>query len=505
METMMRARSHMVRAITVCLLAAGTLASHALPASASASPGPRLPLGHTGRWITDATGRVVVMHGTNMVYKLAPYYPGAAGFGASDAAYLQRIGFNAVRVGVIWQALEPHPGVFNPGYLSQIARTVHTLAAHGIASLLDFHQDQLNQQYAGEGWPSWALQDDGLTNTQTPFSLGYEENPALQRAFENFWANKPGPNGIGLQDRYAAAWRYVARRFRSTRSVLGYEVINEPFPGSDYLTCATATCATSDQELTRFYARVDHAIRTVDTHTLVFYEPYVTFNFGFQDHVGALNDPKAVFAWHDYCLGASPCSSNATDFRNAAAHIDHAGESEFLTEFGATTNTAATSRIVTLADRNMVSWTEWAYCTCSDPTGAADEGMVTDPRKPKTRSNLVSPTLNALVEPYPQVIAGTPRSWGYDRTSRIFRLRATTKRPTGRGRFPTGSVTEIATPPFDYPHGYHLVVAGASIRSAPGARTVRLASCAGATALTVTIQPGHRSNRSGCGKASHST
>ena len=494
---MARTRTRLVRVVTVGLLSAAAMVSWALPSSASASAGPQLPLGHAGRWITDATGRVVVMHGTNMVYKLAPYYPGAAGFGAGDAAYLQRIGFNAVRVGVIWQALEPQPGVFNAAYLGQIARTVHTLAAHGIASLLDFHQDQLSQEYAGEGWPSWALQDDGLTNTRTPFSLGYEDNPALQRAFENFWANKPGPGGIGLQDRYAAAWRYVARRFRSTRSVLGYEVINEPFPGSDYLTCVTATCTTSDRELTRFYATVDHAIRAVDAHTLVFYEPYVTFNFGYQDHVGALHDPNAVFAWHDYCLTTSPCASNATDFRNAAAHIDHTGESEFLTEFGATTNTAALSRIVTLADRNMVSWTEWAYCTCSDPTGAPDEGIVNDPHKPKSGSNLVLPTLDALVEPYPQVIAGTPRSWSYNRTSRTFRLRATTTHPTGRGRFPAGSVTEVATPAFDYPHGYHVAVAGASIRSAPGARILRVASCARATALTVTVQPGRGRSRQG--------
>ena len=56
----------------------------------------------------------------------------------------------------------------------------------------------------------------------------------------------------------------------------------------------------------------------------------------------------------------------------------------------------------------MVPWTEWAYCTCGDPTGSPIEGIVNDPRKPKTGSNLVTGTLDALVEPYPHVIAGTP-------------------------------------------------------------------------------------------------
>ena len=47
-----------------------------------------------------------------------------------------------------------------------------------------------------------------------------------------------------------------------------------------------------------------------------------------------------------------------------------------------------------LADRFMVPWTEWAYCTCGDPTGSPAEGIVNDPRKPKTGSNLVTTTLD---------------------------------------------------------------------------------------------------------------
>ena len=84
------------------------------------------------------------MHGINMVYKLPPYYPAAVGFDDDDAAFLHSIGFNAVRVGIIWKALEPQPGVFDDAYLFEIASTVDTLAKHGIVSLLDFHQDLLN-------------------------------------------------------------------------------------------------------------------------------------------------------------------------------------------------------------------------------------------------------------------------------------------------------------------------------------------------------------------------
>jgi endoglycosylceramidase len=56
----------------------------AVPATAAtATPGSRVapasgtglaaaPLSQSGRWITDASGRVVVLHGLNEVYKVAP-------------------------------------------------------------------------------------------------------------------------------------------------------------------------------------------------------------------------------------------------------------------------------------------------------------------------------------------------------------------------------------------------------------------------------------------------
>ena len=48
----------------------------------------------SGRWMIDAQGRVVVLHGVNMVTKRAPNLPSDVGFGADDAAYLSSEGFN---------------------------------------------------------------------------------------------------------------------------------------------------------------------------------------------------------------------------------------------------------------------------------------------------------------------------------------------------------------------------------------------------------------------------
>src|SRR5205823_13991041 len=57
-------------------LIAGVMLMSAMPAAAQ----PQAPLGHAGRWITDSDGRVVILHGVNVVYKVPPYAPDAAGF-----------------------------------------------------------------------------------------------------------------------------------------------------------------------------------------------------------------------------------------------------------------------------------------------------------------------------------------------------------------------------------------------------------------------------------------
>ena len=53
--------------------------------------------------------------------------------------------------------------------------------------------------------------DDGLpAQPDVGFPGNYFVMPALWRAFDHFWANDPGPDGVGLQDAYAAAWRHAA-------------------------------------------------------------------------------------------------------------------------------------------------------------------------------------------------------------------------------------------------------------------------------------------------------
>ncbi len=208
---------------------------------AAAAARPAGQLGHEGRWYTDEDGRVRILHGLNVVAKRAPYLPSAIGIGDDDAAFMARQGFNTIRLGVIYTAVEPRPGVYDDRYLAGIARTVRIFRRHGIYSLLDFHQDQYNERFEGQGFPDWAVLDDGLpAEPKFGFPLNYYLMPALQRTYDNFWANRRGPGGVGVQTRYAAAWRHVAARFRARRGVMGYDLMNEPFAGSAHRACLSA-------------------------------------------------------------------------------------------------------------------------------------------------------------------------------------------------------------------------------------------------------------------------
>lgn len=90
-------------------------------AGASSSTADQLPppqLRRKGRWLVDGQGRVVIIHGLNLVYKRRPYAPPDAvtGFQVRDANWLARHGFNGARIGTLWSGLTPDaPGKARPG------------------------------------------------------------------------------------------------------------------------------------------------------------------------------------------------------------------------------------------------------------------------------------------------------------------------------------------------------------------------------------------------------
>jgi endoglycosylceramidase len=470
---------------------------------------PGLPLDQAGRFLTDAQGRVVVLHGLNMVYKLSPYEPAATGFGADDAAFLAEAGFNAVRLGVIHARLEPAPGHYDDRYLGSIGETVAALHGAGIATLLDFHQDLYSERFQGEGFPDWAVAGRLPAVPRLGFPYDYIAMPALWRAFDHFWANDPAPgDDVGLQDRYAAAWEHVAAYFAGEPGLAGFDLLNEPFPGSCYALCGLPVlgCRWFDENrLTAFVRRVTAAIRRADPDRLICYEPNVAFNVGAPTHVSS-GDPHAVFSFHNYPiaenLGARaglPATPLARldwweadlVFRNAERHAGRTGDALLLSEFGSTDDLAALRRMAELADQHMVSWLEWAYCGCHDPTGAnppAVQALVYDPARPPTGANLDQAKLQVLARAYPRAVAGTPRHWSFAASTGRFELTYTTRRPGG-GELDPNLRTEIVLPGLQYPRGYRVSVSGGRVASSAGAPVCEVVALPAAAEVSVRVTP----------------
>ena len=184
-----------------------------------------------GRFV-DGAGRHVILHGINIVNK-SPGQQYLSWQGPKEFAAMREWGFNCIRLGIIWDGLEPEPGKYNEDYLEGMDERIAWAKANGLYVLLDMHQDLYGRKF-GDGAPLWATLDEGQPHVPmgSVWSDAYFTSAGVQTAFNNFWANAPGPGGVGIQDRFAAAWRHVAKRYADEPAVVGYDVLNEPFIGS---------------------------------------------------------------------------------------------------------------------------------------------------------------------------------------------------------------------------------------------------------------------------------
>lgn len=441
---------------------------------------PVAPLSRNGRWWTDATGRIVTLHGVNEVTKSAPYFPAAVGFDDDDAAFLAAHGFNALRLGVIVQGLMPEPGRVDRAYVDHIEETVEVLARHHIFVLLDFHQDGFGPAVNGNGFPPWMTITDGLPNPpDAVFPLYYVQNPALQRAFEHFWANSPGPDGVGLQDAFLRGFRAIVARFATNPWVIGYEPMNEPWPGADWVACSTtAGCPDHEARLLRpFYARTAAVVHELAPRQVQLVEPFVLFNFGQgPTTVPGLGDPRTGLSFHTYALDP------ASEQRGIGFAVDAAERQQvplLATEFGATTDAPALDRLTGFYDDRVVSWIDWTY-----------ESLIARAADPAGLDNLTSLTaFTALVRPAPLAVAGTPTRLAFDPATRVLDLEYSTTGPDGR-RVSPGLLTSVSVPSLRYPAGSTVTAVGARVVSRRCAPVLLLRTDPHAASVSVRVAPG---------------
>ena len=463
----------------VTLLACSGASKRAGPDSGAQLQG---PLSHNGRWFTDTAGRVVMLHGFNDVAKLTPFYPAAFGFGADDAQFLAANGFNVLRLGVNLEGLMPEPGVVDTAYIEHLVETVDELARTGTFVVLDFHQDGYAPIFNGNGFPNWMAITDGERNPpDAKFPLYYVQNPAMQRAFEHFWANSPGPDGVGLQDAFMKGLEQVVRRFAGNPWVLGYEAMNEPWPGADWVRCTTAAgCPDLEATLLApFYQQAIAVVRRLDERQFLLVEPFVLFNFGRSaTSLPGFADSQVALAFHSYALDQT---GEQGVVRQALDAAERQGVPVFATEFGATLDPATLDRLASQLDGGLVPWIEWAY-----------NGMIADATQPAGLENLRNrDAFTALVRPFPVLVNGTPTTLVFDPATTVFDFGYSTLRPDGQ-RSPTQLLTTVSVPPLRYPQGYSASVQGARVISSLCAPMLLLRNEPGAESVSVHIEPSQK-------------
>jgi endoglycosylceramidase len=448
----------------------------------------------------------LVLHGMNLVPKRKPDLPSQHGFGEDDAAMLAREGFNTVRLGIEYADIEPEPGRYDDAHIRAYKQELKMLVRHGLLPLADLHQDLFADRYTGNGMPDWMAVDDGAPNLDLGFPGSYFGNPALNRAFDNFWDNVDAPSGRPLQTHYAEGLGRLAEHLRDVDGLLGYDIMNEPWAGSRAATCLNPTqqgcppvIGFEQTLLTDFTRRSIRGIRVSDQRHLVFYEPNLNFDFGAKTGLGDPQDAKAGFSFHNYCLAwlagrddDSGCSVQEQHvFDNAETHTGQTRSALLMTEFGSTNNPRALQRMAEAADRNRVGWQYWAYSSI----GSSNHGggsVIKDLSKPPTKDNLEQDMLDALVRPYPRVVAGTPREWAFDRDARRFVLSYDTAGVTGRAFAAPGSegYTEVFVPRRHYGDGFHVNLKGAEVVAiGQDGQSLLLRNCASADLVSVEITP----------------
>jgi endoglycosylceramidase len=391
-----------------------------------------------GRWIKDQYGRILILRGANVTQgnKSPPFI--AEWLTMEDFREIRDYGFNVVRFLIIWEAVEPEKEKYDDGYLKKVEEIVSWAGEFGIYVVLDMHQDLYARKFGGTGAPQWAVFDDGLNfEIKNPWFMTYFE-PAVIRAFDNFWENKNG-----VQDSYINMWKHVAERFKDNEIVLGYEIMNEPFLGS----VSEDITKSEKEKLKAFYEKTISGIRKIDSRHLIFYEPNVISGCLMESGLYGLLFDNIVFAPHYYDSLVEInkiYDGNDETMRSAFKLCDSTAEQMknpwWLGEYGITYGIEGCGEYLrdqsTLLDELRAGSAVWNY----------DYGHGFGILTKEGTDTWMAPLLS---RPFPQKISGEPVSYRFNEFDRIFELILKVDKKIQKP-------SEIFVPEKHYPFGFDI-------------------------------------------------
>ncbi|MBK8476110.1 MAG: glycoside hydrolase family 5 protein [Opitutaceae bacterium] len=150
-------------------------------------------------------------------------------FTEPDAAYVQSLGLNLIRIPINYHLFEDdmNPRVIREEAFRHLDRVIDLCAKHGIYTIIDLHA---LPGFQNQHWHS--------------------DNPTHKALF---WKHKD------FQDRAVLLWEAIAKRYKDQPWVAGYDLINEP-------------ADPSGKALFPYYARLRDAVRKIDPKHILFLE-----------------------------------------------------------------------------------------------------------------------------------------------------------------------------------------------------------------------------------------
>ncbi|WP_298441332.1 cellulase family glycosylhydrolase [Gordonia sp. (in: high G+C Gram-positive bacteria)] len=426
-----------------------------------------------GGAIVDAQGRTVLLHGVNNVDKEPPYVQLNDGFTLTenDAQYLADQGLNVVRLGVSFDGLMPERGRIDHAFIDRIVAVVDLLAAKGIYTLIDNHQDGLSSIWGGNGFPAWSLTARPAGWEPNPGFPLYYLMPSMNQGWDEVWSNKNG-----VIDYLGTALAAVADAVKGKPGVAGIELFNEPWPGTAALTCFPVGCPLFDQQYQSVMNKLTTRIQAANPAVPVWWEPNVTWNQLMPSYLGLskIASPNVVISPHDYCIPSQlgiylglpeqlrslcPLQHDHT-WSNIDLVKARTRRPVVVTEFGDIDPTVI-GNTVTRADERMAGWIYW-HLSSGQRFGAD--------------------VAKHLVRTYPQATAGAPLSMAYDEDTGAFRYTYGPNRATS-------APTAIAVPALHYRGHPAITVDGGSVVGPTDGPTVSI-KADGAGPVTVNIVAG---------------
>lgn len=403
-----------------------------------------------GRWIYDDNGRVFFLRGFNYSHRSKfpdpddwPEMRNQSPFEWDWSSWMKRHHFkqmaewgaNTVRLQVMWEAVEPKPDEYNEKYIRNIAQAVDWAKQFDIKVILDFHQNLWSRRFGGSMAPDWATikkpDPDEADYSYDPFwGQRYFTWDSVQANFDRFWESDD------LQNHYAQAWVQVVKAVKDRDNVIGYDLMNEPHPGS-----GSFNPWFESNELLPFYLRVIDRIREVDKERTICLNPWINVSGNLPSYFPDVPRENVMYCPHTYdtlALGGGVYLGKW--WENYAIYpliMDKGKELNIpvvMGEWGIIRTLDFSDQYIEdhaqLHESYMISGSiHWNFNPEAPVEDHPENPVPSFPRhvEPdmfsviKKNGDTVS-FLDSLDRPYPRVVAGTPVDFGWNPESGVFHL-----------------------------------------------------------------------------------